>query len=245
MTRHDRDDAFDREFERRFPREAEWLDQPWPQPWRTFAQPAVDDDRSAGADGASAFVERVLGAWREELDAENAELDRLLAEQDADWPSELFLAHAAPEPAPDFAARTVRAARDDRQHRWQQLLAQYVAPAPSAAFVARTLAALQRVESGDEVPLGSAPPRRTTSALRRLAPGLALAAAAALLLWLRPTTNAPPLEVRVTQHLTPAHAAAHTASPLGAILATAARHDEPLSLPLAADGLWLLTEEVR
>lgn len=213
---------------RPFPSESEWLDLPLP--------PAADFPLRS----RSEFVDGVLRAVRDE-----AQLDAQLLEVDRELPRELLAAHAVPEPAPGFVARTLAAVRDDRRTHWHHLLARYVAPEPSPHFVARTLAALATLQ-----PLAADPaagPRAAGgSRLRRFAWPL-LAAAAAVLLWNVLATAAPsPLELRITRNTPPAFAHADASSPLATVLAARSRTVEPDALAEAsADGVWLLLAEAR
>lgn len=197
---------------REFPSEAEWLDLPVPE---------IAPD----------FVDRTLAARQLDLlahaDAEPDLAGHLLT------PSHLA-AHAAPEPSPDFVARTVRTVLADRHRRWRETLAKYVAPEPSPTFVSKTLAAL----ATDRGPAPAAPRGRRASDWHW--PLLAIAASIAAVLLLRPPSQAP-LEQRLAAEARPSLAVGYAASPLPAILAALEHAEDPFGLPSGgADGMHLL-----
>ncbi len=119
-----------------------------------------------------------------------------------------LLAHLpAPAPSPRFVERALRAVQQDRADRWRRLLLRYDAPVPTPDFVARTLAALRRE------PTASAHRSRHGVWL-----ALATAAAAALLLVLRPGRPAAALRALLAE-LPATAAVAHSPAVLSSLLA--------------------------
>jgi hypothetical protein len=147
-------------------------------------------------------------------------------------PPALLAAFAAPATSPAFVERTLQMVQRDRQGRLLALLARYVAPEPTPDFVQRTLRALL----GDRRPV-----RRPW--LRHGLRGLAVAAAAALLLFTLPWPQhrIGSVEEAVLRTQPAAFAAAWTPNPLGVLVDYGRAAREPDALPLGApDGLLLL-----
>ncbi len=201
-----------------FPSESEWLDLPAP--------PA--EELTIAPD----FVERTLQALA--AAGEGAPEPMLTADR--------LRAFAAPEPSPDFVADTLQALRQDKKARWRELLTRHIAPEPSPEFVARTLAALA-ADREVAAQRGAGGSDRITRLHRwRLAawPLLAVAAAAAVWLLLRPAPQ-PPIELRFAQQEPAAFAQAWSPSPLAAVLEAQNRAQDPYALAEGGpDGTWLL-----
>lgn len=177
----------------------------------------------------SAFVERTLRAvlqdrGQEYIDEDPARLPPLAPG--------FLAAFAPPPPSADFAARTLQQIECEQSERLRNLLRRYVTPEPSPDFVQRTLLALRQQPR---------PVIRWFRARRVLA----LAAAAALLLWLLPwpRSSHESLQTREIRAGAGLNASTWSASPW----ALARRHlraeANATSLPLAAaDGLLLVAD---
>ena len=258
------DEPFDElDATRRFPSEDEWLDLPMPSaeelggaspssrtPSSITPSSITPSSRTPSGDsagGVDSFVDRVMRARKEEVQAER-ELEAL----DGALPQDLLRQFEAPEPRPTFVADTMARLRRDRQQRWAETLSRYVAPEPSPEFVDRTMAALR--EDAGAAPEGHGlaavrGPASRPAPVRSLPMWGLLSAAAAALLWFSQTDPArAPLELRLADQAATAVAYSESTTPMATILSRVAEEEEPYALfDAPADGLWLIGEsgEVR